>query len=139
MIEIRQALGVIRSTPGGAAPLPGLAQLPELTSRMGPAGLTVTVTGDPGPLPGGLDLTAYRIVQEGLANVARHSLARTVEVALHRQAEALEIVITDIGPARRQRSWPGRRPGARAPVRRPIPCGFVARWRFPPARDAPRA
>jgi signal transduction histidine kinase len=102
MIEIRQALGVIRSTPGGAAPLPGLAQLPELASRMGPTGLTVTVTGNPGPLPGGLDLTAYRIVQEGLANVARHSAARTAEVALHRDAMALEIMITDTGPARRQ-------------------------------------
>ncbi|HWE89211.1 MAG TPA: histidine kinase [Pseudonocardiaceae bacterium] len=102
MIEIRQALGVIRSTPDGAAPLPGLAQLPELASRMGPAGLTVTITGDPGPLPGGLDLTAYRIVQEGLANVARHSAARTVEVAFHREAAALDIMITDAGPARPQ-------------------------------------
>jgi signal transduction histidine kinase len=102
MIEIRQALGVIRSTPGGAAPLPGLAQLPELAGRMGPAGLTVIVSGVPGPLPGGLDLTAYRIVQEGLANVARHSAARAVEVALHRDAAALEITITDAGPARQQ-------------------------------------
>lgn len=102
MIEIRQALGVIRSTPGGAAPLPGLAQLPELTSRMRPAGLSVTVTGAPGPLPGGLDLTAYRIVQEGLTNVARHSAARTVEVAFHRDAATLEILITDAGPAHRQ-------------------------------------
>jgi signal transduction histidine kinase len=102
MIEIRQALGVIRSTPGGAAPLPGLAQLPELAGRMGCAGLTVTVTGDPGPLPGGLDLTAYRIVQEGLANVARHSAARNVDVALRREAAVLEIMITDAGPARTQ-------------------------------------
>jgi signal transduction histidine kinase len=102
MIEIRQALGVIRSTPGGVAPLPGLAQLPELASRMGPAGLTVTITGAAGPLPGGLDLTAYRIVQEGLANVARHSAARTVEVAFHREAATLEIMITDVGPARQQ-------------------------------------
>jgi signal transduction histidine kinase len=102
MIEIRQALGVIRSTPGGAAPLPGLAQLPELANRMGPAGLTVTISGAAGPLPGGLDLTAYRIVQEGLANVARHSAAHAVEVIFRRESAALEIMITDAGPARRQ-------------------------------------
>jgi signal transduction histidine kinase len=102
MIEIRQALGVIRSTPGGAAPLPGLAQLPELAGRMGPAGLTVTISGAPGMLPGGLDLTAYRIVQEGLANVARHSAACTARVAFRRDPAALEITITDTGPARQQ-------------------------------------
>ncbi|HJP80732.1 MAG TPA: histidine kinase [Pseudonocardiaceae bacterium] len=102
MIEIRQALGVIRSTPGGAAPLPGLAQLPELAGRMTPAGLTVTISGAAGPLPGGLDLTAYRIVQEGLANVARHSAARTAQVTFRREPAALEITITDTGPARRQ-------------------------------------
>jgi signal transduction histidine kinase len=100
MIEIRQTLGVIRSSPGGAAPLPGLAQLPELAGRMRPAGLDVTIVGDPGPLPGGLDLTTYRIVQEGLANVARHSAAHTAEVAFRRADGALEISISDCGPAR---------------------------------------
>ena len=104
MIEIRQALGVIRSVPDGAAPLPGIAQLPELAGRMEPAGLTVTIAGEPGPLPGGLDLTAYRIVQEGLANVARHSAAHTAEVAFQRAAAALEITITDPGPARPHRT-----------------------------------
>lgn len=102
MTEIRQALGVIRSTPGGATPLPGLAQLPELAGRMRPAGLTVTISGAAGPLPGGLDLTAYRIVQEGLANVARHSAACAAQVRFQRDPEALEITITDTGPARPQ-------------------------------------
>ncbi|HEY4459969.1 MAG TPA: histidine kinase [Pseudonocardiaceae bacterium] len=102
MIEIRQALGVIRSTPDGAAPLPGLAQLPDLASGLESAGLTVTITGDTGTLPGGLDLTAYRIVQEGLANVARHSAARTAEVVFRREAALLDISITDAGPARQR-------------------------------------
>jgi signal transduction histidine kinase len=100
MVEIRQALGVIRSTPGGTAPLPGLAQLPDLASGLAPAGLTVTITGDAGELPDGLDRTAYRIVQEGLANVARHSAARTADVAFHRDAAVLDIAVTDAGPAR---------------------------------------
>jgi signal transduction histidine kinase len=108
MIEIRQTLGVIRASPDGAAPLPGLARLPELASRMGPAGLTVTISGAPGPLPGGLDLTAYRIVQEGLANVARHSAARVAKVEFRRADATLAIVITDAGPARAQ---PAAEPG----------------------------
>jgi len=100
MTEIRQALGVIRSTPDGAAPLPGLARLPDLTTQMNLAGLTVTARGDPGRLPASLDLTAYRIVQEGLTNIARHSTARTAELGFDRTATALEVTITDHGPAR---------------------------------------
>jgi signal transduction histidine kinase len=100
MIEIRQALGVIRSTPDGAAPLPGLAKLPELAAQMGLAGLTVTIDGRAGTLPGGLDLTAYRIVQEGLTNIARHSAARTARVELSRARGTLQITVADGGPAR---------------------------------------
>jgi signal transduction histidine kinase len=100
MIEIRQALGVIRSSPDGAAPLPGVARIPELARRMGLAGLDVTVDGTPGPLPGGMELTVYRIVQEGLTNVARHSTAHSVEVAFRRAPDTLAVHITDRGPAR---------------------------------------
>jgi signal transduction histidine kinase len=100
MTEIRQALGVIRSTPDGAAPLPGLAGLPELVTQMGLAGLTVEVDGEAGVLPGGLDLTAYRIVQEALTNVARHSQAQTAQVTLWRGSGMLQITVTDPGPAR---------------------------------------
>ena len=108
MVEIRQALGVIRSTPGGAAPLPGLAQLPGLASGLASAGLRVTITGDTGALRGGLDLTAYRIVQEGLANVARHSSASAAEVRFQREDSVLDIAITDAGPAKRR---PAAEPG----------------------------
>jgi signal transduction histidine kinase len=100
MIEIRQALGVIRSSPDGAAPLPGVASIPELARRMGLAGLDVTVDGTPGPLPGGMELTVYRIVQEGLTNVARHSTAHSVEVAFRRAHDTLAVHVTDRGPAR---------------------------------------
>jgi signal transduction histidine kinase len=100
MAEIRQALGVIRAGPDGAAPLPGLAQFPELTSRMALAGLTVVATGPAKPLPGSADLTAYRIVQEGLANVARHSAADTATVTFRRRPGMIQITITDDGPPR---------------------------------------
>jgi signal transduction histidine kinase len=111
MIEIRQALGVIRSTPDGAAPLPGLAKLPELAAQMGLAGLTVTIDGHAGTLPGGLDLTAYRIVQEGLTNIARHSAAHAARVELSRARGTLQITVADGGPAR---SGPATGPAAPA-------------------------
>jgi signal transduction histidine kinase len=100
MTELRQAIGVIRHTEEGAAPLPGLGRLPELAFRIKEAGLTVVVEGSGGDLPGGLDLAAYRVVQEGLTNVVRHSQARTATVSLHRDQNTLEIVVTDDGPAR---------------------------------------
>jgi signal transduction histidine kinase len=100
MTEIRQALGVIRSTRDGAAPLPGLARLSELVTQMGLAGLTVIVDGEVADLPGGLDLTAYRIVQEGLTNVVRHSQATSARVVLRRGGQMLHITVTDDGPPR---------------------------------------
>jgi signal transduction histidine kinase len=111
MFEIRQALGVIRSSPDGAAPLPGLARLPELTAQMELGGLVVNVHGAAGALAGGVDLTAYRIVQEGLANVARHSAARTAEVGLRRAGGVLEVTVADAGPARPAAAAPGAADG----------------------------
>lgn len=99
MIEIRQALGVIRSSPDGAAPLPGIDQLPDLVDRLGSAGVEVSIDGTPGPLPHGLGLTVYRIVQEGLTNVTRHSTARAVRVSLRRDQDTLTVTIVDDGPA----------------------------------------
>jgi signal transduction histidine kinase len=100
MVEIRQALGVIRSSPDGAAPLPGVERLPDLVDRLGSAGVEVTVDGSPGPLPHGLGLTVYRIVQEGLTNVARHSTAATARVSLRRAQDTLVVMVTDDGPPR---------------------------------------
>jgi signal transduction histidine kinase len=100
MTELRQALGVIRYTADGSDPLPGMDRLPELTGRMGRAGLAVTVDGSAGPLSGALDLTAYRVVQEGLTNVLRHSAARTALVTLRRSPSSLDIVVADDGPPR---------------------------------------
>jgi len=99
MAEIRQALGAIRAGPDGPAPLPGVAQIPDLATRMALAGLNVTIDGSAGPLPGSTDLTAYRIVQEGLANVARHSAADRAAVTFRREPGLLHVTIADDGPA----------------------------------------
>jgi len=77
--ELRRVVGVLRDE--GAAedpgPQPSLERLDELIANVEAAGLTVTVevTGTPGPLPAGVELSAYRIVQEALSNAIYHAPA----------------------------------------------------------------
>ncbi|MGH3251317.1 MAG: sensor histidine kinase, partial [Trebonia sp.] len=115
MAELRHALGVIRHVPGGAEPPPGLARLPELAAG---TGLAVTVdgmddqTGGPaGPLPAAIELTAYRVIQESLTNVLRHSAARAARVTLRRSDGLLRITVTDDGPPRAGLTSRGSPPG----------------------------
>ncbi|GAA0702231.1 sensor histidine kinase [Kitasatospora atroaurantiaca] len=102
--EVRQVLGTLRA-PGAAAPrspAPGLARLDELATQAGHAGLTVSVQveGDEREVPAGLDLAAFRIVQEALTNVIRHSAARGATVVLDwRSADGLVVQVDDPGPA----------------------------------------
>ncbi|AVH60329.1 MULTISPECIES: sensor histidine kinase [Streptomyces] len=98
--EVRQVLNTLR-TPGDAprAPAPGLDRLPELVEQAASAGLTVEVEGAPPPLPPGTDLAAFRIVQEALTNVVRHSGSRHARVHLDHDDGALRLRIDDDGPA----------------------------------------
>ncbi|MEU5366221.1 sensor histidine kinase [Streptomyces sp. NPDC005925] len=98
--EVRQVLDTLR-TPGDAprAPAPGLGRLPELVAQAAGAGLTVDVTGEPPGLPPGADLAAFRIVQEALTNVVRHSGSRHARVRLDHDADALRLCVDDDGPA----------------------------------------
>ena len=98
--EVRQVLGSLR-TPGDAprTPAPGLDRLPELTEQAARAGLTVEVEGEPPRLSPGTDLAAFRIVQEALTNVVRHSGSRHARVRLDRAAGTLRLRIDDDGPA----------------------------------------
>ncbi|MFG3281019.1 sensor histidine kinase [Streptomyces sp. NPDC048111] len=100
--EVRQVLETLRA-PGEAprSPAPGLDRLPELVEQAAGAGLTVrtTSTGRPVTLPPGADLAAFRIVQEALTNVVRHSAARTARVAVGYEPGALVLRIEDDGPA----------------------------------------
>ncbi|MFD7296652.1 sensor histidine kinase [Streptomyces sp. NPDC059897] len=100
--EVRQVLDTLR-TPGEAprAPAPGLDRLPELVEQAAGAGLTVDVTTD-GPraaLPPGADLAAFRIVQEALTNVVRHSGSRHARVQLAYEDAAMTLTVDDEGPA----------------------------------------
>ncbi len=76
LAEMRRMLGVLRSDDDttGVVPLPGIGQLGELLEQTRASGLDVsfTVQGVPGPLPGGLALAAYRIIQESLTNTRKH-------------------------------------------------------------------
>ncbi|MFI9822636.1 sensor histidine kinase [Streptomyces sp. NPDC052013] len=98
--EVRQVLDTLRA-PGAAprAPAPGLDRLPELVEQAAAAGLTVTVEGEPPELPPGADLAAFRIVQEALTNVVRHSRSRHARVHLEERAGRLRLCIDDDGPA----------------------------------------
>ncbi|MGW5526474.1 sensor histidine kinase [Streptomyces xanthochromogenes] len=99
--EVRQVLETLRA-PGEAprSPAPGLDRLPELVEQAASAGLTVatTTTGRRTALPPGADLAAFRIVQEALTNVVRHSAARTARVAVGYEPGALVLRIEDDGP-----------------------------------------
>ncbi|MFI1798029.1 sensor histidine kinase [Streptomyces sp. NPDC020379] len=100
--EVRQVLDTLR-TPGDAprSPAPGLDRLPELAEQAAGAGLAVDITTE-GPriaLPPGADLAAFRIVQEALTNIVRHSGSRTARVLLAYRPDALLLRVDDDGPA----------------------------------------
>jgi signal transduction histidine kinase len=81
------------------APAPGLANLDRLVERTAGAGVTVSVEriGEPRGLPASLDLSAFRIVQESLTNVVKHSGADRCHVVLEYGADSLLIKVTDPG------------------------------------------
>lgn len=99
--EVRQVLDTLR-TPGDAprTPAPGLDRLPELVREAASAGLTVEVEGEAPRLAPGTDLAAFRIVQEALTNVVRHSGSRHARVHLdHDDGATLRLRVDDDGPA----------------------------------------
>jgi signal transduction histidine kinase len=99
--ELRRVLGVLRAdgAAGDPAPQPDLGRLDELVAGVAAAGLavTTTVTGDPRPLPPGVELSAYRIVQEALSNVLRHANGSDVRVEIVYRPAALELRVSN-GP-----------------------------------------
>lgn len=87
MLELRDTVGVLRENGSGAEslePAPGLAQLPALLEACRSAGLAVSheVHGEPRELPPGVDLTAYRIIQEALTNATKYSASATASLTL---------------------------------------------------------
>jgi signal transduction histidine kinase len=113
LTELDRVLGVL----GAARPEPeqelgadGLGMLPDLARRMTEAGLPTTVDVGPevGELPRSLDLTAYRIVQEGLTNALRHAAATRAWVTLRGDDGWLEITVRDDGRCAADGYRPGR-------------------------------
>jgi signal transduction histidine kinase len=102
LAEMRRLLEVLKAEEygDGRAPQPGLARLDELLDAMRASGLPVetVVEGTPRPLPPGVDLSAYRIVQEALTNVLRHAGGASARVLVRYEADALELEIADDGP-----------------------------------------
>ncbi|MEU6123020.1 sensor histidine kinase [Streptomyces sp. NPDC047123] len=159
--EVRQVLGTLRA-PGDAprAPAPGLDRLPELVEQAASAGLTVEVTteGGGGRLSPGTDLAAFRIVQEALTNVVRHSGSRHARVLVRHEKAALTLRVDDDGPATgadaggsgnglagmRERAaaldgtieaGPGPDGGFRVTAVLPLPAGRGSRSRTAPGED----
>jgi len=109
IVELQHLLGLLapqeeggRDDPPGAEPRPpqpGLDRLPSLIQRASAAGLPVElrVTGAARPLPPGLDLAAYRVIQEAVTNVIKHSGLSRTTITIEYQAEGLTIEVADDG------------------------------------------
>jgi signal transduction histidine kinase len=101
MAEMRRLLGVLRADgdPPDLTPQPGLDQLPRLVAETRRAGLPVDlrVDGEPGERPPGVDLTAYRVVQEALTNVRKHTRDGTATVSVSHTPGGLTLEIADDG------------------------------------------
>jgi signal transduction histidine kinase len=101
--ETRRVVGLLREEREAAErlPQPGLDRIEELTEGAHQAGLDVklTVIGMPRPLAAGVDLSAYRIVQEALSNAARYAPGTTVQVDVRYGGERLRLSVRDDGTA----------------------------------------
>jgi signal transduction histidine kinase len=100
LTEMRRLLGVLHHT-DERAPQPSMRELGALVERTRAAGLPVslTVEGEPRSLPAGVDLAAYRVVQEALTNAIKHADAAPTEVTVRWEPEHLELEIVDNGAA----------------------------------------
>jgi signal transduction histidine kinase len=102
LVEMRRLLGVLRQEAeprGSLAPAPGLAEVEALAAEVARAGVRVEVRieGTPAELPAGLDLSAYRIVQEALTNVVRHAGPATARVAVRYAPGQVAVEVIDDG------------------------------------------
>jgi signal transduction histidine kinase len=110
--ELRRMLGLLRRDGAdvGLAPQPALAQVGDLVTAARAAGLAVTLRteGRAVPLPPGVDLSAYRIVQEALTNVLKHAGPARAEVTIRHLERAVELEVVDDGAGGPPDEGPGR-------------------------------
>jgi signal transduction histidine kinase len=99
--EMRRLLGMMRARDEelALAPQPSLAYLPELCEQVRAAGLPVEleVEGQEAPLPPGVDVSAYRIVQEALTNALKHAGPASARVTVRYRADGIEVEVVDDG------------------------------------------
>ena len=109
MTELRHLLGLLAPSQSGddepydagLAPQPSLSRLSALIDRVAFAGLPVDVriSGEPRPLPPGIDVTAYRIVQEALTNALKHGEGVKAEVTVRYADRYLRVEVLNSGPS----------------------------------------
>lgn len=106
MAELRHLLGLLAPPGTGEeddklAPQPSLSRLSPLIDKVAFAGLPVEVriSGEPRPLPAGVDVTAYRIIQEALTNALKHGDGVKAEVTVRYADHALRVEILNSGPS----------------------------------------
>jgi signal transduction histidine kinase len=99
LAEMRRLLGLLEEDGALLAPQPGLGELERLVSETREAGLPVDLElrGDPRDLPPGLELAAYRVVQETLTNVIKHASSAHAHVTVELAAEELVVEVVDDG------------------------------------------
>jgi signal transduction histidine kinase len=101
LAEMRRMVGVLRrpEEAPALAPQPSLEHLDRLVEQAREAGLPVDlrVEGDAVELPAGVDLTAYRLVQEGLTNALKHARATRAEVVVNYSNGSIEVTVSDDG------------------------------------------
>ena len=116
LTELRRVLGVLRAdgAEDDPAPQPTLNRLDDLVVNARSAGLAVTaaVDGPPRPLPPGVELSAYRIVQEALSNAMRHAPGSQVRVEVAHRPAGLEVRVVNGPPQMPPQIPPARSPGA---------------------------
>jgi signal transduction histidine kinase len=105
MTELRHLLGLLTPSPSGAeqdlSPQPSLSRLSPLIDRIAFAGLPVEmrISGEPRPLPAGIDVTAYRIVQEALTNALKHGNRGRAAVTIRYADRSLRVEVLSTGPS----------------------------------------
>ncbi|MCW2546078.1 MAG: histidine kinase, dimerization and phosphoacceptor region [Mycobacterium sp.] len=101
LVELRRLLGILRTEDDDPSltPVPGMSDVENLVAQMRTAGLPVTLhrDGDPVALPPGIDLSAYRIVQEALTNTLKHAGPSHTDVTVRYREDCLELEMSDHG------------------------------------------
>ncbi|MFI9584408.1 sensor histidine kinase [Streptomyces sp. NPDC052236] len=128
--ELRATVGLLRQSGDAAAPAeptPGLSRLPTLLESFRSAGLEVSVhqEGTARPLPPGVDLTAYRIVQEALTNVTKHAGTGSARVRLAWNRDRVTITVADDGGGARTAPTASTGPSASTAADRPPGYGLI--------------